>query len=100
MNETFTVAVDPDIIDLAETFLRNRRDQIQSWREAVATGNIPVLRRLGHELKGTAGAFGFHHLSKLAAELEKTLGNGDLARSGDTVERMIDFLDHVTVVSR
>ena len=100
MNETFIVAVDADIVDLAEIFLSNRRGQIQFWREAIAAGNMPVLRRLGHELKGTAGAFGFQQLSSLGAELEKKVANGDLNGSGDTLERMIDFLDRVAVIPR
>lgn len=100
MNETFIVAVDADIIDLAEIFLSNRRGQIQSWREAVATGNLPLLSRVGHELKGTAGAFGFQQLSSLGAELEEKVAKGDLNGSGDTLERMIEFLDQVAISPR
>ena len=100
MNDIFTVTVDTDIVDLAEIFLSNRRGQIQSWREAIAARNMPVLRRLGHELKGTAGAFGFQQLSSLGAELEEKVANGDLNGSDDTLERMIDFLDRVAVIPR
>ena len=100
MNDIFTVTVDTDIVDLAEIFLSNRRGQIQSWQEAVATANLPLLSRLGHELKGTAGAFGFQQLSSLGAELEEKVANGDLNGSGDTLERMIDFLDRVAVIPR
>ena len=100
MNETFIVAVDADIVDLAEIFLSNRRGQIQSWREAVATGNLPLLSRLGHELKGTAGAFGFHQLSRLGAELEEKVTKEDLDGAGDTLERMIEFFDHVAISTR
>ena len=100
MNDIFTVTVDTDIVDLAEIFLSNRRGQIQFWREAIAARNMPVLRRLGHELKGTAGAFGFQQLSSLGAELEEKVANGDLNGSDDTLERMIDFLDRVAVIPR
>lgn len=100
MNDIFTVTVDADIVDLAEIFLSNRRGQIQSWREAAVSGNLPLLSRLGHELKGTAGAFGFHQLSLLGAELEEKVADGDLDGSGDTLERMIEFLDHVAISPR
>jgi HPt (histidine-containing phosphotransfer) domain-containing protein len=94
------VAVDRDIIDLAERFLNNRRGQAQEWIEAVETGNDPVLLRLGHEIKGTAGAFGFHALADLGEELEEAVSADDLAHAEDTLERMIAFLERVTVVPR
>jgi len=100
LNEPVTVAVDQDIVDLAESFLNNRRRQRKEWREAIANGNTWVLSRLGHELKGTAGAFGFHALSVLGTELEQAVAIGDLEEAGDTLERMIDFLDRVVIVPR
>ncbi len=99
-NDSITVAVDPEIIDLAESFLRNRRAQIQDWRDAIAAGNQQVLRRLGHELKGTAGAFGFYGLSELGVELEEMLMNDDEAAARDRVERMIDYLERVAIAPR
>lgn len=98
MNDTITVSVDPEFVDLAERFLSNRRGQVHEWRTAVASGDTQTLRRLGHELKGTAGAFGFHSLSSLAVELENAVAKGNLGAAEDTLERMIDFLDQVAVV--
>jgi HPt (histidine-containing phosphotransfer) domain-containing protein len=100
LSDTPKVAVDPDILDLAETFLRKRRGQIQDWRKAIADGDEQALRRLGHELKGTAGSFGFHDLSGMAAELEAAVIGGDLATAAEKLERMIDFLDRVDLVPR
>jgi len=98
LNATITVSVDPEIVDLAERFLKNRRAQAHEWRTAVATGDTQALRRLGHELKGTAGAFGLHSLSSMAVELENAVAKGNLAAAGDALERMIEFLDQVAVV--
>jgi HPt (histidine-containing phosphotransfer) domain-containing protein len=53
---------------------------------------------LGHDLKGTAGAFGFQAVSDLASELEKALVRGDLVEAEDTLERLIDYLDRTAVV--
>jgi HPt (histidine-containing phosphotransfer) domain-containing protein len=100
LNEPLTVVVDQDIVDLAESFLTNRRGQIGEWRAAVANGNGPALSRLGHELKGTAGAFGFRALSDLGTELEQAVAIDNLQGAGDTLERMIDYLDRVAIVPR
>jgi len=98
--EHFVVAVDREYIDLAENFLRNRRQQRQEWRAALADGNDEILRRVGDELKGTAAAFGFYSLSDLAAVLEEALESGDKGAAGSTLERMIELLDRAAVVPR
>jgi HPt (histidine-containing phosphotransfer) domain-containing protein len=100
LNKPFPVAVDPEILDLAEGFINNRRSQINTWREAAAVGNARLLHRLGHEVKGTAGAFGLKIMSELGAQLERTVANGNLEGMGDAVERMIDFICRVEVVPR
>lgn len=98
MSKTFTVTVDRDIIDLAERFLSNQLDQTSQWRKAFAVGNMEVLRRLGHDLKGTAGAFGFQDLCDLASELETAVTGGDLAGAENALERVIYRLDRTAVV--
>lgn len=94
------VAVDRDIIDLAEDFLRNRHSQARRAREAISAGDVEVLRRVGHELKGTAGSYGFHDLSTIGAELERAALDGDLDGAGKAVERFAAFLERVSVVPR
>jgi HPt (histidine-containing phosphotransfer) domain-containing protein len=93
-----TLSVDKDILDLAETFLHNRRSQKQDWRQAVDAADRDALRRIGHEIKGTAGAFGFGDLSATGAALEQSAMDGDLERAREMTEKMIDFLDRATVV--
>jgi len=97
-SDTLTVAVDRDILDLAETFLHNRQSQQEAWRQALAQGNLEVSRRLAHEIKGTAGAFGFYQLSDLALELEDALASGDLMAGRGTLEHMIDLINRTVVV--
>jgi HPt (histidine-containing phosphotransfer) domain-containing protein len=93
-----TVSVDKDIFDLAETFLQNRRGQTRGWRDALDAGDLHALRRVGHEIKGTAGAFGFGDLSAIGAALEQSAVDGDLERAGEMTEQMIDLLDRLAVV--
>ena len=98
MKETLTVAVDKEIVDLAQQFLENRRSQKQEWHDAVKGRNIELLRRLGHDLKGTAGAFGFQGLYDSAVELEEAVARDDLNAASDALQRLIDLLDRTSVV--
>ena len=97
MHEPFTVAVDKDIIDLAEGFLRNRRVQALRARVAVEAEDFESLRRIGHELKGTAGSYGFRDLSAIGVALEAAAEAGDLSGCRRASDRMLDSLDRVAI---
>jgi HPt (histidine-containing phosphotransfer) domain-containing protein len=99
MSEPLTVTVDADILDLAEDFLRNRRREADRARDAAARADLDVLRRIGHELKGTAGSYGFGDLSTIGASLESAAIAGDVDQAGAAVARMSDFLTRVSVVA-
>jgi HPt (histidine-containing phosphotransfer) domain-containing protein len=97
MSERFTVAVDPDVLDLAESFVAHRRGGIPRARAAVAEADWDLLHRLGHELKGTGGSFGFAELSAIGLALEQAAAERDSGRSAEAVERMASYLEHVAV---
>lgn len=99
MSEPLTIIVDADILDLAEDFLRNRRREASRAREAAACADLDVLRRIGHELKGTAGSYGFRDLSTIGASLETAAIAGDIVQANAAVARMYDFLTRVSVVA-
>ena len=100
MREPFTVCVDTDILDLAEDFLDNRRRVADRAQEAAARSDLDLLRRIGHELKGTAGSYGFRELSVIGASLETAAIAGDMGQADEALARMADFLTHVSIVPR
>ncbi len=100
MSNPFTVPVDPDIIDLAEGFLEHRREAAQQARMAITAADWEVLYRIGHELKGTAGSYGFRALSSIGLELEDAALTRNLVRARDAVLRMSEYIDRATVIPR
>jgi HPt (histidine-containing phosphotransfer) domain-containing protein len=100
MADEAVIAIDPDIIDLAENFLRKRRASLPQLRALIAENGMERLRGMGHELKGTAGSYGFAELSRAGAELEAAAIEEDPDRAREAVERMAAFLERVTLVAR
>jgi HPt (histidine-containing phosphotransfer) domain-containing protein len=90
--------VDEDILDLAKDFLENRRGAAREARAAIAVKDWALLRRIGHELKGTAGSFGFRELSAIGVDLEHAALTRDPFQARDAVDRMARYVDRVTVV--
>ena len=61
-NESFT--------GLVEEFVEGLGERVQQMTAAVAEGDYAVLRALAHQLKGSAGGYGYPILTKKAAEME------------------------------
>jgi HPt (histidine-containing phosphotransfer) domain-containing protein len=93
------IAVDADIMDLAEDFLRRRREAVPTIRGLIDAGDMDRLRRAGHELKGTAGSYGFQELSRTGAVIEDAAIAEDPERARRAVDAMADFLARVTLVA-
>jgi len=99
-NGRLTVAVDADVLDLAERFVEHRRDGIPRARLALADADWELLYRLGHELKGTAGSYGFTELSVIGLSLEAAAAERNAAGCAHAVERMASYLAQVVVEAR
>ena len=73
------VQIDKFIEDLIPGFLNNRRDDIQSLREGVEAGDMPLLERLGHTMKGTGAGYGFDKISEIGEAIEGAARQSDAA---------------------
>ncbi|MGD8742061.1 MAG: ATP-binding protein [Granulosicoccaceae bacterium] len=60
----------PDIADLVEAYIEGLPSTVSSIRQAVAKADWDTLENMLHQLKGSAGNYGYPELSKLATSLE------------------------------
>ena len=85
------VEIDEDLLDLVPGYLQNQRDSLPLLRQALASGDLAVLRSAGHRLKGSASMYGFQRLGELGAALE--LGEpGELAGVLRQVEHYLEVV--------
>lgn len=96
--DKIVVTIDSDLEDLIPGFLQNRRNDTEALRTAMAGGKADTLQSIGHSLKGVGGGYGFHGLSEIGAEIERKAKGGDLAGVGESINRMIEYLDRVEIV--
>jgi HPt (histidine-containing phosphotransfer) domain-containing protein len=87
--------VDPLVLPLLPEYLRNRDGDLAKLDAALAAGNFPVLRKLGHNLRGSAGAYGLPPLSDIGARLEEGAVRRDAAAVAAAVAEMRVFLKTV-----
>ena len=83
--------MDPDLRDLVVLFVDELDDRITSIKGALEDDDHATLRRLAHQLKGSAGGYGFDPIGDAAARLEYEL-LGDQAELSTITERAEDLI--------
>jgi HPt (histidine-containing phosphotransfer) domain-containing protein len=71
-----TLRGDPDLEALVGMFVDEMPDRIAAIRRSEETRDRDGLRRLAHQIKGSAGSHGFQPISDCAARLEDSIRDG------------------------
>ncbi len=99
MAEQFiTVTVDKDIEDMIPTFMKNRVQEVEVLRAALAGGDTAQLGQLGHRMAGVGEPYGFDLVTSLGRRIESSAKAGDLAALEALVAEYADFIARVRVV--
>jgi CheY-like chemotaxis protein len=89
-------AGDPDMQPLIEEYVRGLPEQVNQLVSLVREGDMKLLQRAVHQLKGSGGGYGFARITQLAAASEQSIkaGNG-LERIGEQVDELIKCIQSV-----
>ncbi len=69
-------------------FTADTKERLDLINQATAAGDVATLQKEAHNLRGTAGHFGFQDLSDLAGEIETACRKGDAAQARDLARRV------------
>jgi|GEM_PF-7028546 len=93
-------ADDPDMLDLVQDFVGKLPTRLADIQEALAADNMETLGRLAHQLKGSAGGYGFGPITDVAAELETVVREeADPHSINRTVKELIELCNRATAAS-
>ncbi|MES9845229.1 MAG: Hpt domain-containing protein [Candidatus Sedimenticola sp. PURPLELP] len=91
------VVIDADLSDLVPGYLAHReRDLSECWR-MIDERNYCQIRRIGHNIKGSAGGFGFEKLSSIGKALERAAHKADQETIVFCLEELRNYLGHIKV---
>ena len=82
---------DPDLRDLVVLFVDELGNRADSIRQAFLDDDVAALRRIAHQLKGSAGGYGFDPIGDAASRLEYDL-LADEAAVSSLSERVEDLI--------
>jgi HPt (histidine-containing phosphotransfer) domain-containing protein len=88
----YVVEADPLIRPLIPDYLKNRANDVQRLRAALAAADFPVLRKIGHNMRGSAGAYGVPPLSEIGGRIEDAALKQDAAAIAPVVDELEQFL--------
>lgn len=84
-----TLAGEADMADLIEMFVKELPHRISAMQEAVDQHDLENLQRLAHQLKGSAGGYGFQVITDAAKQLEQSVKT---SQDVDNIRREINLL--------
>ncbi len=88
------LAGDPDMADLVEEFVSELPARAQAIEQACAEESLDTLTRFAHQLKGSAGGYGFPTITEAARVAE------ELARAGTVVPQLTASVATLTNLCR
>jgi hypothetical protein len=91
----FIVKADPLLQPLIPDYLRNRRLDLQRLGDALARADYVALRKIGHDMYGSGGAYGLPPISELGRLIEEAALAQDARRIQAVTDDLRMFLDTV-----
>jgi PAS domain S-box-containing protein len=93
-----TSRADQRLIERTPAYLRNCREGVIAMAEALDRFDFEAVLILGHNMRGSGGAFGFQTITDIGAGLEQAAEIADAEASRKWVSELSSYLDRVEVI--
>jgi CheY-like chemotaxis protein len=87
--------LDEDCAELVPAYLEKRCEELIVLQKALAAGEFDTLYRLGHNLRGSGGSYGFPLMTEIGERLEKAAKAQDSKTVAHEIEQLRDHLGDV-----
>lgn len=94
-DQTEVCLVERDVYDLARRFLARQERALKGLEAAVRKRDFARVRSMGHDLKGSGGAYGLDALSRLGTQLEVAADAADVDGIGRLLQQLEERLSRV-----
>ena len=91
------VEEDESFADLVEEFVQSLGERISKIERAASDSDWTTLRMLAHQLKGSAGGYGYPVITETAGELEQSALAGEIEAAQREVEELKGLISRVVV---
>ena len=88
---------DPVVRSLLPDYIERRRDSLAELEELLSRDDFESIRLIGHNVRGSGGAYGIEPLSELGRQLEDAARDEDAARAAAAIEAMRVLIGRLVV---
>jgi HPt (histidine-containing phosphotransfer) domain-containing protein len=89
--------IEADLKGLIPGFMEITRKEIKELGDALETGDLTTVARIGHNLKGSALNYGFIQLGSIGRRIESSATLNNLAQVNADFAALKDYVERVEV---
>lgn len=89
------IDVNASVAELVPGYLERREAEIRILEDALAAGDLAVIQRIAHNLKGTGAGYGFPGISALGRAMEAAAKSGNRPEIGARLSELTDLLGKI-----
>ena len=94
-----TVIVDDDLSGVIDDYIREVKQDCQSLKQALASGDLEKIRGIGYDLQGSGAGYGLDYITEVGRNLGLVAGSGETAGLDELIEKLTAYLENVKLVS-
>jgi len=94
---SYVVYVDQDFEDIVPEFIESVHENVEEMKASLNANDIQSIQRIGHNLKGTGGGYGFEKLSELGGKIEESAKNTNTDAIHKLITEISDYLSRVEI---
>jgi len=83
---------DPEFQELIKDYIAYLNELVIEISESIKTGKFDNVNRMGHNIKGSGGGYGFSELTEIGREIEFGAKESDIKKVNSGVEKLKTFL--------
>jgi signal transduction histidine kinase/DNA-binding NarL/FixJ family response regulator len=89
------IAIEPSVAAMAPRYLKNVEKSLQELHVAETAGDCATIQRIGHNLHGTGGSFGFPRITEFGAAMEQAAKDRDTGRIHSSISQFGSYLEQL-----
>jgi len=97
-NKKNIVHIDADLEEIIPRFMEIRQEDIEQIREALGKGDLEIITRIGHSMKGAGGSYGFDRVSELGAAIEIAGKENKIDEIEGLLDELTRYMENVEIV--
>lgn len=97
MGEKIVVTIDADLEEIIPTFLENRRKDLDTIRDALASDDLAAIESIAHKLAGNAGSYGLDDLGEIGAKMESACQTRNVDETKELFQDYCSYLENLEI---